>query len=1211
MKLLEIFRFEFSYQIRRPWPWLALIVLLVFSYENTRSGMVPATLPEEFIINSPFIVTVVTIFSCMIWLLVSSAMAGEAAARDVQTGMYPLMYTSPVRKTEYLMGRFAAAFALNAFVLLGVQAGNLLGVYAGGVDPEIIGPLRPASYLSAYGFVALPNAFIVTAIQFAVALFSGRVMAGYLASMGLIFLSVPVTVVFYYKVGPAVGRLLDPIGMMAIMNEMMSDWTIVEKNIRMFRLEGNVLVNRVLWLSIALATLLLIHWRFRFEQRTTTGLLSRFTGRTAVKGLAPTSVAGPRVTHHIPDARQSFGFTMHMRQSFSVAASSFRMIATSPAGLFLLFVFPLFVVLVLLNNSHHWQIPLLPRTGFIVTKFLTGPLTYVQDFRVMVPLLIVYFAGELVWRERDARLSENVDATSVPDWVLFFGKFGGLGFVLSAFMISLTLAGILAQVIMGYHDFRVDIYLELLLGLQLPEYLIFAALCFAIHAVVNQKHVAMLISLVAFVCMVFAPQLGVENKLFIYGAGPWWNFTDMRGFASTLGPWLWFKLYWAAWALLLAVIARLSWVRGRESGLVTRLRIARARLTPAAVGAGVLAGVLVVTLGGFIFYNTNVLNEFVTAEEHVERRAEYEKRYGRYEGIPQPKRVATNLRIEIYPDRRAATIRGSYRLINRDASPIASVHLEPAFYVKTNVTFDRAARQVIADQKLGHFIYQLDEPLQPGDSVTLNFSVEFETRGFRPTGLGKNGASMAILENGTYFAAGALPVIGYQPMRELWSSDDRRKHGLPRQLTLAIPGDINQNVSEYGAATFDAIIGTSDDQVAVAPGELRRTWSESGRRYFHYASDVPINGTEVFFSADYAVHRERWKDVDVQVYLHPGHVEHRERLLRSVRASLDYFSEQFGQYPYRFLQVVEQPGNFFGMGVDGSGVITGGEGFFQLDPQGDGFDGIFEIVAHEMGHLWWGMQLKAAWAEGGGVISEGLAWYSAMQLVKHEQGTEALYRFMRFMRRPDQWQPIRTGRPLLRAMDPWANYRKAPYAFLALSEYIGEERVNGALRSLIEKKRNSLATTLDMYRELQAATPDSMQYLLRDLFATNTIWDLSAEQASAVQNRDGSWKVSLNVKAKKVVADSAGVETELAMDEPIPVGVFEKSENNFELSKPLYLQMHRIRSGEQTITINVPRQPVLAGIDPHHVLDWVEDEDDNNIASIKTPERRTGAGVDQ
>ena len=77
-----------------------------------------------------------------------------------------------------------------------------------------------------------------------------------------------------------------------------------------------------------------------------------------------------------------------------------------------------------------------------------------------------------------------------------------------------------------------------------------------------------------------------------------------------------------------------------------------------------------------------MLNEYITDDELVQRRADYERQYGKYEGIPQPQRTATNLRIEIHPGRRAATMRGSYRLVNRAAVPIDSIHLEPAFYVE-------------------------------------------------------------------------------------------------------------------------------------------------------------------------------------------------------------------------------------------------------------------------------------------------------------------------------------------------------------------------------------------------------------------------------------------------------------------------------------------------------------------------------------------------
>jgi hypothetical protein len=45
--------------------------------------------------------------------------------------------------------------------------------------------------------------------------------------------------------------------------------------------------------------------------------------------------------------------------------------------------------------------------------------------------------------------------------------------------------------------------------------------------------------------------------------------------------------------------------------------------------------------------------------------------------------------------------------------------------------------------------------------------------------------------------------------------------------------------------------------------------------------------------------------------------------------------------------------------------------------------------------------------------------------------------------------------------------------------------------------------------------------------------------------------------------------------------------------------MHHIRSGEQTLTVTVPREPVLAGIDPYHLLDWEGREKDDNIEAVK------------
>ncbi|HEY8509577.1 MAG TPA: ABC transporter permease, partial [Steroidobacteraceae bacterium] len=613
------------------------------------------------------------------------------------TGMSPLVYSLPVTKTQYLGGRFLAAFALNAFVLLGVQAGSILGVYAGGVDPEIIGPFRPEAYLAAYAFVALPNAFIASTMQFTIALASKRTLASYFGSLMLLFFTFPVPFMLYFLAGePGLAKLVDPIGFIAIMNEMMSEWTIAEKNTRMFTLHGAMLWNRLLWLAVAWMTLFALYARFRFAGDTA-------VGRKRAEATDPSVEREPVPAMPAQRPPQSFGWTTQLRQAAAIAGTSFRMLAFSPAGLFMLAAFPALLVLITVVQSQQWGVPIIPRTGYILSKYLTVPITQATDYRLMVPLLIVFFAGELVWRERDAGLHEKMDATPVPDRVLLLGKLAGLSLLLCAYLVSVMLAGAAAQLIRGHYDVQPALYFRILFGLQLPELLLFAVLAMVLQVVINQKYLALLASLVAYLLIVF-PAFGIEHNLLIYSASPSWTYTDMRGFADSVGPWLWFKLYWAAWALVIGLVMRLLWVRGLETGLRMRARMGQTRLRPIVAATAIGALIVVVACGGFVFYNTNVRNEYISSREKTARQAEYELRYGHYEGRPQPEKTATRLQIDIDPDRRAASLRGEYRLVNRTALPIDTIHIEPAFYADTRITFDRPFRQVSSDRKLGHDI---------------------------------------------------------------------------------------------------------------------------------------------------------------------------------------------------------------------------------------------------------------------------------------------------------------------------------------------------------------------------------------------------------------------------------------------------------------------------------------------------------------------------
>ena len=237
MKLREIFRFEFAYQLRRVSTWLVFAVLVLVPFLFVRGSFLADALYADFYINSPFIIASATVFCSLLWLVMGAATAGEIAARDVESGMHPLTYTAPVRKAEYLGGRFLAAFTLNALILLAVPLGVMLAVYLPGVDPEVVGPFRPEAYLTAYGFLALPSVFIGTSIQFAWAALGRRALASYVGSVLLLFLAYGTfAAVTLYLERPDVAEALDVFGHIFITSELVLGWSPIEKSTRLIAL---------------------------------------------------------------------------------------------------------------------------------------------------------------------------------------------------------------------------------------------------------------------------------------------------------------------------------------------------------------------------------------------------------------------------------------------------------------------------------------------------------------------------------------------------------------------------------------------------------------------------------------------------------------------------------------------------------------------------------------------------------------------------------------------------------------------------------------------------------------------------------------------------------------------------------------------------------------------------------------------------------------
>ena len=1130
--------------------------------------------------NAPVRIAGGIIIAGMAGILISAAIFGDAALRDVEAEMHPLLYTSRLRRTEYLGGRLLAGLVVNAFILLAIPLTQVVATRLWFLGPEQVGPIRLIAYLQPFLLYALPNLLLFGTILFTIGAFARQTIPVYLGAIGLFVGYIAAINGLEGVQNRVILALADPLGV-GVLQSLTRYWTPAESNARLIGFPAIILLNRAVWLAIAAAVLFVLFRRFRFAHDDGGG--RRRDRRTIV---APGTERAAPVS--VPRVAGTFGRRTRVRQALAVARHSLEEIALSRAFLACLLVGMGLALLFGWNVSETvFDTSTWPVTHLVAREAMTIRIAPI------VVLLIALFAGELVWKDRDVGAAEIADASPAPVGVLLLGRLLALLVMLVMLQATFMMAGLLLQALQGYYNFEPVLYFKILFGVGLADWALIAALAMTVHVIVNQKYLAHLVVLMAFVFTRVSTMFGIRHHLLVYGTDPGWTYSEMNGFGPYLGPLVWFKLYWAAWALLLGVIASLLWVRGRETGLRHRLLEARARFAGAVARTAGAAVALILVLGGFVFYNTNVLNEYRTVKEEGRPQAEYEKRYKRYADAPQPTIAAVRLRVEIYPDEPAADLRGTYQMVNRTGTAIDSVHVMFADrgIEARSISFDRGSTPATVDDETRYRIYRLERPLEPGDSLQLTFDVTYRPRGFT-----NNRQQKAVVANGSAFNRSWLPVIGYQPANELSDEESRQRFGLePRSSSGPDDVDARQvrwHLRNEDAVDIDMVIGTAADQIAITPGVLRRSWTENGRHYFHYQTEKPaLFGADVF-SGKYAVREDRWNDVSLQIFHHPGHSgDNLDRTIRSMKASLEYFTREFGPYPYEHLRVVELP-PYGGFGRAMPMTITFTEDFFLSRVKEGQVDQPFYGTAHEVAHTWWGGIVRGARMKGVGFLSESFANYSAMMLVEKTSGPEAAqkvydFQMQRYLRgRAEQSREV----PVLDVEDqPYIAYRKGAIAMYTLRRALGEERVNAALRRYQEKYRDAgppYPTSRDLYAELRAATPDSLHTMLEDLFETVTLWDLKMERAVFAPTSTGEYQVTLEVEARKARADSIGHRTEVPMNDLIEIGVFAKGEGD-ELGAPLHLKLHRIRTGRQTITITVAKEPARGGIDPYHkLIDW-------------------------
>ena len=1209
----KIFLFEIQNRIRRPAIYLYFLALLIFTVGTFATGSLPVGEKEH--INSPYLITFWCCGATMMMMLISSSVMGTALYRDIENNTRDYYLTYPITKAGYFWGRFLGSFTFMILIasslLFGILIGSKLGPAMGWRDAAEYGPNRWIYYLHPFLTIALPNIFFVSCLFFGLVAITQNVKVIYFGGV-LLFLGYFVSVFFLnHTNNQTVITLSDAFGLSAV--RLLSDnVNSSTQNGTLFPVTDKFLLNRIIWTSVGLLVIFLTYVRFNFE--------SFFSGKLDRARIDEESTPGDIA--NIKRAQVSFKNPYAINTLKSLTKIEVLNIIRDNYFWFIVGAGSFFLGFVFWMGQRTYDAPDYPRTVMLLSIFNSV-------FPFFIFFIILFYTGETLHRDRSTRYAFINDSLPPSNWMMSGSKIVTLLLLGTVLSLIPVLVGVVVQALKGYFHFRLDLYFGYVFFMLLPSLLEIVIFCYLLHVIINNKFVAHAIAAVLWVLIFFLRSTNIfDYNLLLYSYTPQAWPTEMNGLGHMVTPVSWFNLYWSLAAGLLIILSTLFFYRGVSSTLRERLRLVLQRFDSITRKFTATLLILFLLVGAFIYYNVSYVNNFLGGWEKTRRGVLYEKKLKHFDSLAIPTVTAIKMNVDLYPDKKHVNTRAWVSVVNKQDRPISQMLMDadgltdysiringklvpytcPLIYSRGFFNFFRSKYDT-SDFRL----YTLEQSLPPGDSTVFEVESSVVHKGFT-----NDLYAGTLLDNGTFFTGG-LPGIGYDDDDEVSSPYERKKNGLPEKKNEDAAQNDPQAIKTLrggkaaGLLQLDITVSTPVDQKAVAPGDLVRSWQENGRNLYHYVQGAP--GAYPPFSILCARYEKSEDSIMLghKVLIDVLQDQHQSgntaRFINAYKESIKYLSEEYGDYPFNQIRLVESP--LFGPRQTSQPTLntlaeynTWNVHF--TDP--NQYDFASFNIARTVSQQWWRFKVAPNATIGSLVIPEGLGVYSALVVWEKKYGRENMrrrildqiwfYSFIR-SRMEEQEHPVITA-------DKWYEWGdKAGVVLYGLRQLIGEDNINKALREFEDafafKKNGPYAGANDLFYYLKKYTPDSLQYFLNDSWQKVTLYDNSIKNVTISKSPGREeYKVTVTVSIEKTWLSGKGEDVPAKdLNDYVDVGFLGKdvkSPDGVMKANLIHVIRNKWTRGNHSFSITLHSKPKSVIIDPYGYL--IDRRPGNNFYAV-------------
>ncbi len=1182
----KIVRFEFVNRFKTPFTYL-FIAMGLFQGLWFTIGAYNTYANAGTFRNAPVIMYQIHAGMGMLIFIITAIVAATTLMKDLDSKTAETTYSGLADEKKFFAGRFLSAFLINIVLTTSFTIGMLLPPFLGIGTPDQYGPVPLGQIFHGFAFLTIPNLFLITSVSVSFVVFFRKASAAYAAVLGLIMLFMMSELLWDSSVYKTILMLLDPCGYTAV-KDIINGMSVISRNSEYLVFSRELILNRIVWGLIAAGLVTAAWFRFSFKYFITT------KSKKVVVRKENKTVASDE--YRIGEVNRDFSRWELIKKAFRISVMELRTVVKP-------FAFKMtmgFLFLIFLGYNFFWA-----EKYFLTTVHLpiTSNMTFSRfSMSVYMAVLVMVWAGELLFRDRKDGSWRIIDATPTPSWVHISARYIAMSVVALIISGMLLLAGVITQLSKGFHDIEWGLYAQDLMGTRFGwvTYLFLVAMAFFFGTLFNNRRSGHVLGVSVFIFILVSAEFQLMEEIrFMFPLVPGIEgYSEMNGFGMFDVAHLWCSLMWLFLSGLMAVLFLLLWNRGIKRPFSERVQVAAGRFNWK-YGLSI-----VVMLGGLLYshnvfyYNVYELAGFKTTDQKAAEASAYEKKLAGISGKQHYKITDLKLNLDLYPSERRADYQAELSIINSGTENSDRIYLSLKKFLEIRSFSVQGIELKPAEvnEDLRYIVYKTGTPVKAGEVVTVQISASLQYKGFH-----QSDPQGDLVYNGTFLGVDLLPHFGYDESRELDDNKDRMETGLEKlksrmsgiDNSLALGNRVSSDQSD--GVKWDITVSTSREQTAIAPGKLVKKWNKNNRNYYNFQSDSEGRMDFKILSARYENHEFEVEGTPVSIYYDKKHgyniVYYQEALAEAFR----WLSERLGKYPYSNLIVAEKTlydDAFYTF----HNVITISEknGWAADMRELRGREYLHRTLMKELASQWIRADLRIADVQGADIFTASLPeYFSLLYMADLDPDTGAI-----------KWldqscSNYLEGRGVEAIVEPallrsdnaeYVGRDKGGLALHSIAMQMGVDKFNRWLRFWIHGnsgiREKGFLTSEDFYSDLKAFVPAELKQCLSDWFEKRVMYRLALKNAGIKEG-----KLEMSVSSARWLEEGLGKTVKQDLPFNMEVAVRKIS------GEVVKLGVLSVNPGTVTYKLEVPedtRGEII--IDPWH---WYPDEGrEDNVKKV-------------